>query len=145
MGVRQHYILRIIISHCYSFSMGLLIHSLSIFLNSLMKKALKLFFRADWCSWPDSNWHGGLVQRILSPLCLPIPPREHKSSLAFLFYNSCIPVSIEPFWKTVAYSGLELSSYRHLQGISWVKIAGKNGRPDHSSVWKLPADLTSTM
>jgi hypothetical protein len=28
-----------------------------------------------WCPRPDSNWHSVNRRRILSPLCLPIPPR----------------------------------------------------------------------
>ena len=30
-----------------------------------------------WCRWWDSNPHGGLAQRILSPSRLPIPSRRH--------------------------------------------------------------------
>ena len=30
-----------------------------------------------WCRWPDSNRHGVLAQRILSPSRLPIPSHRH--------------------------------------------------------------------
>ena len=40
-----------------------------------------------WYSHPDSNWDA-FRQRILSPLCLPIPPCEHivgYIKIAYLF------------------------------------------------------------
>ena len=32
-----------------------------------------------WCRWRESNPHGGLAQRILSPPRLPVPTHRHKN------------------------------------------------------------------
>ena len=43
-----------------------------------------------WCRWWDSNPHGGLAQRILSPSRLPIPSHR-RISFAIWYYTDFSP------------------------------------------------------
>ena len=42
------------------------------------KKTVRKRSFFSWCRWTDSNRHGGLVHRILSPARLPISPHRRK-------------------------------------------------------------------
>ena len=48
----------------------------------------KIFVICQWCGWGDLNPHELNVQRILSPMRLPIPPHP-QISLEQALYRSC--------------------------------------------------------
>ncbi len=61
-----------------------------------------------WCPRPESNRHGFLGQRILSPSCLPIPPLGHSTK---------IQVTRDNFRTTFK---SQFSIFKHLEFLIWI-------------------------